>query len=114
MAKAKRRRYKTPKTILRKALDYFKANPDNWTKGQYRRKLVKADDGVALCALGACNYFAEDRKLGNAATRYLAEAMGMKTAHTAKLEDVQRYVYFRNDGKGGKKKVINALERAVA
>lgn len=49
MAKAKKhRRYKTPKTILRKTLAYFKANPENWTRLTLRRQNAKADDGLQI------------------------------------------------------------------
>lgn len=116
MAKTKkqRKRYKSPKAILRHTLDYFKANPENWTTHTLRRKRAQADDGVALCALGGCLYFAEGQKFGNTAIRYLAEAMGMKDAHTARLESVKTYVYRTNDNLGGRKRVLDGLEKAVA
>jgi hypothetical protein len=116
MAKAtkKRKQYKSTKGILRAALKYFKANSENWTHGQLRRKRAAADDGIAFCVLGACSYFAEQRKLGNVAVRYPAEAMGMPNAHKARLSEVEQFVYRRNDGKGGKKKVMLGLEKAVA
>ena len=113
-AKKKRRRYKTPKVILRHTLEYFKANPKNWTTLMRRRKRSAADDGVALCALGGCQYFAEGRKFGNIAARYLAEAMGMQNAHKANMRAVETYIYQRNDNPGGRKHVLAALEKATA
>lgn len=110
----KRKHYKSPKSILRHTLDYFKANPNNWTTGTLRRKCAQADDGVALCALGGCLYFAEEQKFGNTAIRYLAEAMGMNNAHTANLASVKKYVYLRNDNLGGRKRVLDGLKKAVA
>lgn len=110
----KQRKYKSPKTILRKTLEFFRANPENWTTDRLHASNVKADGGVAHCALGGCLAFADNRKIGNTAIRYLAEAMGMKNAQTANLEDVKMYVYQTNDGLGGKTRVLNALEKAVA
>lgn len=116
MAKTKkqRKRYKSPKAILRHTLAYFKANPENWTPGILRRKRTAADDGVALCALGGCQYFADGRKVGNTAIRYLAEAMGMSNAHKANLHYVRQYVSMRNDRSDGRELVLAALERATA
>lgn len=113
-ATKKRKQYKSVKGILNATLKYFKANPENWTHGELRRRRASADDGLAFCVLGGCSYFAEKRKLSNVAVRYLAEAMGMSTAHTARLNDVEQYVYTKNDAQGGKLKIIAGLEKAVA
>lgn len=115
MAAAKKhRRYKTPQTILRKTLAYFKANPDNWTRLRLRASKKSASDGVAFCALGGCFYFAEGRKAGNEAIRILAKALGMENADEALLDEVKTYVYQRNDGPGGKQRILSGLQKAVA
>jgi hypothetical protein len=111
---AKHRRYKKPKTILRKTLEYFKATPNNWTRLSLRRKNKEADDGYAFCAIGGCLYFADGQKIGNEALRYLAEAMGMGNAHSATLESVKQFIYCRNDGFGGRQTIISGLEKAVS
>lgn len=115
MAKAKKqRKYKSPKTILRKTLEFFRANPDNWTSGKPHVEHSAADGGVAHCAAGACFAFADSQKLGNTAIRYLAEALGMEDAQTCNLGDAKGYVFENNGGPGGKQVVLDALESAVA
>lgn len=110
----KQRKYKSPKTILRKTLEFFRANPENWTTGTLHRRRATADGGVAHCVLGGCLAFADSQKIGNTAIRYLAEAMGLKNAQTAPLEDVKSYVYRANDGQNGRTRALNALEKAAA
>lgn len=114
MAATKHRTYKSPKTILRKTLEYFQANPDNFTTGRLRAPRKTADDGLAFCAIGGTLYFAEGQKLGNSALRYLAEAMGMPNAHKARLNDVKTFIYRRNDGTDGRARVVSALKKAAA
>ncbi len=109
----KHRKYKSVNAILRHTLAYFKANPKNWTRGRLRTPMPSADDGLAFCAIGGCLYFADGQKLGNSALRYLAEALGMSDAHAAKLDDVKSFIYCRNDGEGGRAKVLTALKKAA-
>lgn len=116
MAKAKKnkRKFKTAKAVLRNTLKYFERKPENWTSGTLRRRRASATEGTAFCALGGCRRFAKDKKAGDTAIRYLAEAMGMASAQTADIESVERYVYIRNDGSNGRIKILESLREAVA
>lgn len=113
MAK-KRRKFKTTKAVLRNTLKYFERKPENWTNSILREPTKDATEGVAYCALGGCRRFAEGKKVGDTAIRYLAKALGMSNAQTAYIKVVERYVYMKNDAPGGKQKIIAGLRKAVA
>jgi hypothetical protein len=115
MSKRKHRQYKTPKTILRKVLEHFEANPKNWTIGVLFRPEPEADDGVARCVLGACQYFADGTKPSNDALRHLAESMGMRNAQTARINRVRSTIYGVNDKyTSGRRDILRALKKATS
>lgn len=112
MPSTKLGRYKRPKTVLKHTLEFFRANPKNWTTGQYRLQRRGADGGFARCAIGGVFDYSDNTKVSNDALRLLAEALGMKNAQVARMDSVKNFIFGHNDHRGGRIKILTALERA--
>lgn len=69
------KRYKSPKGILKAVKALFEESPSNWTTNYRRRHRKTANGGVAFCATGCIEHFADNPGAANRARILLSDAL---------------------------------------